>query len=456
MKEYLHWNQKLRITRYPGNMITLFMDKGPSKGYLTKESIQEYKVNETAAEIITLINGKNTYEDILALLSEKYHEERESIKKKTDIFVDTISKQYGLKIITQENPVEKNVVEVNKDVVSPMVASIEITNKCNIRCVHCYGDYGEIPCEVMTLEKVKSILKDLRSIGVRIVEITGGEATTHPQIEDIVEYALELGFDQVALLTNGVNISERLVRILEMGKQKIYVQVDLHSLDEDYFAWFTKTPNILERVKKNIIILAKKGIMLRIATIITPGNIDEIADIADWVHELGVMRYAVSPVISLGRANNPNKELYLNEDDVLRAEAQLQKIVAKYSNFLNVVSTDFDKQINCGCITSHVVIDSKGNIKICTMDNMTYCNGSIGNIMQESIKDIFARNAELLNVFFATKAPRINSAECQGCENAGFCNGCMLRGIIRAKEKKDTCLWYKNIVPQIIKEKFKI
>lgn len=458
MNEYLYWNYNLKIVRYPGNIINLSINMNRMNRHVMKEDIQQYRINETAAEIIKLVDGTNTYNDIIRLLCAKYGEESASIKKKLDAFFEIISKQYALKVITQHDPIERNVVDMHKKVVSPMVASIEITNKCNIRCVHCYGNFGEIPYEIMDINNVKKILNDLKKIGVRIIEITGGEATTHPQIESIMSHALALGFDQVSLLTNGVKISDRLMEILEKNKKQVYVQIDLHSLREDYFSWFTKTPNILEKVKYNIIKLAKKGILLRVATILTPKNIDEIVDIADWVHNLGVARYAVSPVVSLGRANDQdrNNQLYLDTNDALRAEEQLQKIVSKYDNFLNIITSNFDKQINCGCITSHIVINSKGYIKICTMDDMSYCNGSIGNVLKENIEHIFERNADLLNVIYTTKAPKMHSSECRECENAGYCNGCLLRGIIKAKEKKEECLWYKNIVPQIIKEAFNV
>lgn len=454
MSKYLYWNKKLKIVKYPGNIITLSVDKGQENSHIMREDLQEYRINETAAEILSLVNGKNTYDDILTSLCVKYGEEKNAIKEKFDNFIELISRQYGINIVMQDSPVETNLIEMNKNVVSPMVASIEITNMCNIRCVHCYGDFGEIPCEVMDVEMVKKILTDFHNTGVRIIEITGGEATTHPQIEDIMEYALALGFDQVSLLTNGVNISERLLRILEENKQRIYMQVDLHSLNEEYFSWFTKTPNILDKVKSNIVMLAEKGILMRVATILTPKNIDEIEDIADWVHELGIARYAISPVVSLGRANSKDKELYLDVNDAIKVEQQLQKIVSKYDNFLNIIESDFAKQVNCGCITSQIVIDAKGHIKICTMDNLTYCNSSIGNVLEEDMKSIFEKNAEFLNTLYATKAPKMDSDECRKCEYAGFCNGCMLRGIIKAKERKNECLWYKNIVPQIIKDKF--
>ena len=94
----------------------------------------------------------------------------------------------------------------------------------------------------------------------------------------------------------------------------------------------------VNEVKYNIVVLANKGILMRIATILTPKNIDELVDIADWVHNLGIARYAISPVVSLGRANDGNKELYLNASEAKRAEEQLQKIVTKYDNFLNIIT----------------------------------------------------------------------------------------------------------------------
>lgn len=454
MKNFLHWNHKLKITRYPGNLITLSFDKDHKEGYLAKADIQEYKINDTAAEIISLINGENTYEFVIEYLSKKYNEEIASVKSKVDNFMEMISKQYGLKVIEKNSMAKINIVDESKEVVSPMVASIEITNQCNIRCIHCYGDFGEIPCKMMNAEIVKGILKDLRELGVRIIEITGGEATTHPKIEEIMEYALSLSFDQVSLLTNGVKMSKKLINILEKGKEKVYVQIDLHSLDENYFEWFTKVPNILEKVKNNIITLAEKNVMLRVATILTPQNIDEITDIADWVHALGIVHYAISPVVSLGRANETNMELFLTMDDALRAEKKIQSIARKYENFLNIISSDFKKQVNCGCITSHIVINSEGDIKMCTMDNMSYFKGSIGNVLQNNVKEIFCKNAELLNTLFTANAPRMNAEQCSGCEYAGFCNGCFLRGFIKAKKKGDECLWYKNVVPPIIKDQF--
>ena len=68
-------------------------------------------------------------------------------------------------------------------------------------------------------------------------------------------------------------------------------------------------------------------------------------------------------------------------------------------------------------------------------------------VLFASIKDKGAQGEKIDIMFKAEDVSKL-------MKNAGFCNGCLLRGIIKAKEMKEECLWYKNIVPQNIKERF--
>ena len=44
MSEYLCWNRKLRIIRYPGDIINLSMDTNKNNHHIMKEDIQQYRV----------------------------------------------------------------------------------------------------------------------------------------------------------------------------------------------------------------------------------------------------------------------------------------------------------------------------------------------------------------------------------------------------------------------------
>lgn len=457
MNKYIYWNENLEIRKFLDNTIVLVIKGTIGKGMPTSKSMQRtYTVNDTAAEIIQLIDGTKTYEEIISFLSSKYNENFESIKEKILSFLDNISKSYNISINTREYPKKKSVNLVEKRTMYPTVASVELTNKCNIRCMHCYGNFGNKKEYVMSLDKAKTLLSDLKNIGVTTVELTGGEITVHPNIKEILLNAINLKFNQISLLTNGIALSNEIIDIIIKNKSMILVQIDLHSLDDNYLTWFAKVPNTLNLIKSKIIKLAENNVKMRIATVVTHKNIDELEGIADWVHSLGIDHYGVSPVVSLGRAVNSDSNLFINIDDAKKLEKKLEQINNKYENLLSLIDVDRSKNKNCGCLTSHAVISPNGDIKICTMDNLEYFNSSIGNVFEKNLKDIYDDNADYINAFFNMSSPKINSLECEECKNKNFCNGCLVRGLVKSKEIGSDCKWYINKIPKIIKDRLEL
>ncbi|KLO24416.1 radical SAM protein [Marinitoga sp. 1197] len=371
-------------------------------------------------------------------------------------FIANINNTYGIYINFQKSPKYRSLIIKDNYNIYPKVASIELTNKCNIKCLHCYGDFNSSLNNFISLNDAKKILYELKNLGVNIIELTGGEITTYPFLKKIITYALELEFKQIGLLTNGIYISEEIMNTIILNKSKIFIQIDLHSLNDEYLKWFTKTSNSLNEIKNNIYILAKNKVNMRVATIVTPKNLDEIEEIADWVYNLGIKSFGISPVIELGRAKNMNKNLYLNDNEYIQLDILLDKINKKYPKFLSLIEFGQLKNSNCGCISSHVVISATGEIKMCTMDNMKYFNSNLGNAIKQNIKNIYDINSKYINDIFNLESPKLNSEECKECKYRYFCNGCLLRGFIKAKELKNNCKWYKNKVSQIIKEQLRI
>ncbi len=80
----------------------------------------------------------------------------------------------------QEEPINVPVNLIEEQTIYPKMGSIEITNRCNVRCRHCYGDFGAVKTKVMSLDQIKSLLDDLNHIGVKLIELTGGDITVHP------------------------------------------------------------------------------------------------------------------------------------------------------------------------------------------------------------------------------------------------------------------------------------
>ncbi|MEH7670785.1 PqqD family peptide modification chaperone [Bacillus sp. JJ689] len=249
MKGYLFWKEKLEIRKFTSNYESmLVVHKNPNESAPTLINENTFTINNTATEIIELIDGTKTYGQIVSFLSSKYNEDLISIEDKLNIFLDNVSKVYNMNIGTQEEPKNVPVNLVEEQTIYPKVASIEITNRCNVRCRHCYGDFGAVKAKVMSLDQIKSLLDDLDNIGVRLIELTGGDITVHPHLKEILLYALSLDFSQITLLTNGIALSDKVMDIIIKNNSKTFVQIDMHSLDDNYLAWFFKVPNTLHKI----------------------------------------------------------------------------------------------------------------------------------------------------------------------------------------------------------------
>ncbi len=74
----------------------------------------------------------------------------------------------------------------------PLLCNYYITTKCNARCSFC--DIYKKRGINANFEDIKINLEDLRKLGVRFIDFTGGEPLMHPRIRNILLYAKKLGF----------------------------------------------------------------------------------------------------------------------------------------------------------------------------------------------------------------------------------------------------------------------
>ena len=98
----------------------------------------------------------------------------------------------------------------------PLSVQLDLTYRCNERCVHCYldhDDHGE-----MTTAEIKHLLEEMADAGVFILTLSGGEIFLRKDFFELLEYARrELTFC-VKLKTNAIMIREReAARLRELG-----------------------------------------------------------------------------------------------------------------------------------------------------------------------------------------------------------------------------------------------
>ncbi len=134
----------------------------------------------------------------------------------------------------------------------PFMVNWAITGKCNLKCTHCYGEYGRVQNEEVPLDTIKKTIDALRAMGTKRITIEGGEPLVRKDAEEIISYIYDRGIE-MSLCTNGV-LLERHAGFI---KDKIDLLVlSLEGCEEHHDALrgagnFSKVLNAIEVAKKH-------------------------------------------------------------------------------------------------------------------------------------------------------------------------------------------------------------
>jgi radical SAM protein with 4Fe4S-binding SPASM domain len=186
--------------------------------------------------------------------------------------------------------------EVNRKALQlgiPISVHLDVTYRCNERCVHCYldhDDHGE-----MTTSEITDLLTQLADAGVFFLTLSGGEVLMRRDFFAIVGCARRLLFN-VKVKTNGVMIRElEAGRLRELGVEQI--QISVYSHRAEIHDAITKLPGSLKRTIDAIRFLKSQGLKVVIANVLMGGNFADNAGVMALARELGVP-YTLDPTIT--------------------------------------------------------------------------------------------------------------------------------------------------------------
>ena len=126
----------------------------------------------------------------------------------------------------------------------PLSVQVDLTYRCNERCVHCYldhDDHGE-----MSTAEIKHLLDQMAEAGVFILTLSGGEIFLRKDFFEILEYARHQLMFCVKLKTNAIMIREpEAARIRDLGVESI--QISIYSHRPEVHDAITLVPGSLKR-----------------------------------------------------------------------------------------------------------------------------------------------------------------------------------------------------------------
>lgn len=301
-----------------------------------------------------------------------------------------------------------------------------VTQRCNLRCSHCWVSAGATTSEELTTEEVRGLLADSAELGARSIKITGGEPFCREDISGIVKAAKDCGFTHIGIETNGTLIDPKILPELKRAGVGLGVSVD--GMSEEVHDKFRGVPGALRRTKKAISNIIRTGIPLEIITVANKMNLDEIPKLVRWSASVGVSLYRVIPSITpIGRGKEAKEELGLS---ILQTRKLLKQMFAFNRIYggrvavhapLALTPTPLISHSNmCGWGTSMCGVLSGGDVSICGV-GFEEEDMIAGNIRRKGLRKIWT-NSSFFKMLRSIK-PSDLLGVCGNCEANRICRG---------------------------------
>ena len=296
----------------------------------------------------------------------------------------------------------------------PIAVHLDVTYRCNERCIHCYldhDDHGE-----MTTAEIKNVLDQLAEAGTFFLTLSGGEVLMRRDFFEILEYARRLMFN-VRIKTNGVMIGAKEARrIRELGVEQ--VQISIYSHRPEVHDAITKLPGSLKRSIRAIRFLKSQGLKITINNVFMTANMGDHAGVQELARELGV-GYALDPTITPkmdGDMSILNLRIPGSELNAVFHNKNLVGDVEAFCAPPPPPGDDAMESVPCSAGHTAAYITPYGDVFPCVQFPLP-----TGNLRRQRFLDVWQNSPELKDV----RSIRAKDLPvCSTCSHVGSCTRC--------------------------------
>lgn len=288
---------------------------------------------------------------------------------------------------------------------------IEVTKRCNMRCIYCYHD--DFENRSMSIELFKKIIDQATDIGTDTITITGGEPFLHPQIEEMLQYVHDKRLGLV-VYTNGQCIDKNRVDFLKKINIK-YIQLSLDSFDNEVNDYLRNMQGCTDKVKEVVDWLIKAKINVKISTVVSKLNVNQLKNMNDICRKKGC---------SFGF------DFMITNDDTTKEVKKIALSPREYvKNLMELFEYKFEDSSKsqcsyCGIGKTLLYVCVDGTVKLCPSEKSICLEEKMENV---SLSEIYQK------ILLQYSVLRCSNNECKyykicsgGCRNrAHWLNGAL-------------------------------
>jgi MoaA/NifB/PqqE/SkfB family radical SAM enzyme len=221
------------------------------------------------------------------------------------------------------------------DLRAPLYVAWQITNECNLACLHCIEESGPGKAfrDELNKEQVFEVLRQVVTCEVPYLSFSGGEPMLHPHFFEMVEYVCGRGV-QLKVETNAHYLTpENCARLKELGVKA--VQVSLDGASRETFNRM-RIRGDFDRTIAGIKSLRAVGVPIEINYSPTCFNAHETAATVDLARELGAQSFYTGRTMYTGNAVKTWQKLTPTEEQYVQIFDTLHEKFAEYYDDMRV------------------------------------------------------------------------------------------------------------------------
>ena len=307
----------------------------------------------------------------------------------------------------------------------PLFLYLEITRKCNLKCEFCniwmVGKKNpELFRKEMTKEKIFEIVDDAADMGVKIVDIDGGEPLLRKEVYEIIRRIEKNGMTSL-MATNGTLLTRNVVKkLIDSNLSTVLVSLDshipeIHDEVRGVRETFKKARNGIKFLRE----LGKNNLKIGISSLVTSKNI-ELTKVAKLAKSLDVDMIRFLPYHLIYPHNlysSQNEKLFIdderklkileNEIENLLEYAKANGLLTNSEKFLKGIPEYFrGKKIVNKCYAGYLFCDINcyGEVMPCLLHSRSRIN-----LGEKSFKDFWNSDE------FKNARDKIRKSRCENC-----------------------------------------
>lgn len=315
---------------------------------------------------------------------------------------------------------------------APYFCYINLTNKCNLRCLHCLGSYTKELDDELNFNGWRRVIDELTENKVFYVNISGGEPTQHPDFVKIINYLSEKGMHFI-ITTNGVMSADSFKAVIENKDYLIGLKISLDGYDVESHCFIRKDSAgrynkvIFDKTMETINKVKEQNVPLTIATVIHEKNIQNFEKFVSLIKEINPISWFISPIIPTGRG--------FHNTDIIKSYSFYEKsfwskiyehCTAARIN-VRLVDLPFDMRsgravdyYECGAALTFCEINADGKISPCTLCRICIPEEELkfDKLTEKSLKEIWQGSSFKQFRSFMKQG-------CNGCKAFSRCTKCI-------------------------------